>query len=72
MTARLIGGGVILTLVVGSCHLRDENLKAQGADKAVRKVEANNETLRKKADSAGRKSSDPTARGLRSPYHRDN
>lgn len=43
----------------------------KGEARAVAKVEKRNETVRKKATAAGRKSADPASSGVLNPYIRD-
>jgi hypothetical protein len=67
---KLIGGGVAVSVLVGSCVARDWRIEQRGGQKVAQKIEkATNETI-KKADSAGRKSADPNSGGVRNPYYR--
>lgn len=65
---RLVAGiGAVLVFV--SAFAYDQ--RQRGAEKAVAKVERNNVQLSQKAGSAGRKSLDPSTRGVLNPYYRD-
>lgn len=46
-------------------------IENRGAEKALAKMERANAVVTKKAGDAGRKSSDPNARGVRLPTYRD-
>ena len=66
-----IAGGLLITaIVVGSCQIRDESLRQQGAQRLTQQVEKNNDTLRRKAAVAGAKSASdaPGVRAMADPY----
>lgn len=66
--------GVIVSAVAALVALRAWDVstqQAKGAEKAVAKIEKATKDGLKKADSAARKSADPSAPGLRNPYYRD-
>lgn len=52
-------------------YVRIQKAETRGAERALVKVERQNAELKTKAGSAGRKSLDPSAGGLRNPYYRD-
>lgn len=67
---KLIGGGVAVSVLVGSCVARDWRIEQRGAAKTVAKIEKATTDVVKKADAAGRKSVSGTG-GVRNPHYRD-
>lgn len=65
-----IGAGVLVSVFAWD-QLRIYRAETRGAASALVKVERNNAEVSSKAGSAGRKSLDPAAGGVRNPYYRD-
>jgi hypothetical protein len=70
--ATSIGRYVVIAVgivgLIGAFSLREQN---KGAAKLAAKIEANNATVTKKAESAARRSLDPAASRVLNPNYRD-
>jgi hypothetical protein len=64
---RYVVGGLGIVALIGMFSVREQN---KGAAKLATKIEANNAKVTAKADTAARKSADPSASGVRNPYTR--
>ena len=64
---RYVVVGVGVVAFIAAFSMREQR---KGATKLATKIEVNNATIAKKADTAARKSADPSAPGLRNPHYR--
>ncbi len=68
---QLVGSGVAVSVLVGSCVMRDHQQQAKGADKAVAKIERATANASKLGKRAADRSAAPGVLGQRDPTSRD-
>jgi len=68
---KVVGVTVGLSVLVGSCVMRDHKQQAKGAQKAVAKIEKATDNASKLGTSAARKSAAPGVRGPVDPTTRN-
>jgi hypothetical protein len=67
---KLVGGGVAVSVLVGSCVARDWRVEQRGAAKAVAKIEKATDNATQKGKRAAAASSAAGVRGQRDPTTR--
>lgn len=71
LAVQVIASGAVVSLLVGSCVLRDRAIERKGAAKVVAKIERAADANAKKANAVRRDVQRTPADGLRDAYARD-